>query len=49
MVFRFFWTQKEEEEEKKWFVRGGEILSQTEGYLTIAKGSQKTAGHNHCF
>lgn len=41
----FFWTQKE----KRWFVRGGEILSQTEGSLIIARGSQKAAGQDHCF
>ena len=34
MVFGFFWTQNE----KRWLVRGGEILSQTEGYLIIARG-----------
>lgn len=45
MVFSFFWTQKE----KRWLVRGGEILSQTEGYLIIAKGSQGTPGQDHCF
>lgn len=41
----FFWTQKE----KRWFVRGGEILSQTEGSLIIARGNQKAVGHDHCF
>jgi hypothetical protein len=45
MVFRFFWTQNEE----RWFVRGGEILSQTEGSLIIARGNQKAAGQDHCF
>lgn len=30
-------------------MRGGEILSQTEGYLIIAKGSQGTPGQDHCF
>lgn len=44
-VFRFFWTQRE----KRWLVRGGEILRQTEGYLIIARGSQKAAGPGHCF
>lgn len=45
MVFSFFWTQKE----KRWLVRGGDILSQTEGYLIIAKGSRGTPGQDHCF